>query len=289
LNNSSDPSLRGIQDRIFFRIPVNLPAKLILEDSNNIDVSIRDLSTTGLSFLVKPEVKVPTTFRLKFSFPYSFKKIEIEMTLRNESVSGNMTKKGCSFRDISSSDQKHIETFIFHFSECSTPWLAVNIASLFLFFDALFRFFSYTTVLYYKGTPFAKNTTLNALNPDYLIVLALYALLSLFAFIPRDSLNRKIFIFRIASLILVLGFYITKYTAFFKAGILTLSLPFITPFFIIQTTVIVFTLFALSISLGLLKRINIIQNSIDLHRHGFQQRTGEENPPSDTPPPAAIV
>jgi hypothetical protein len=258
------------QKRIFLRIPVAIAAAIYLNGQFHKKLRLADLSTNGLSFLVRPSEILPDNFEIRFKLTPLSKLIRIILEVKNRVNLPEGMRVGCVFSEISDLDKKRIGTYVCHFVETSFPEQAVNFAAFFCAIDASFRLLLYSINSYYSATDFGRSLFAPALSKFSVIALAFYAFFAFLAFIfSSPTLLRKVKSSFILSLFL-LGyaflFLLVKNFSCYKAGLWNFNYFYISMFLAFQLFFVFYLAFALVIGALFLKKITL---TLDIIRRQF--------------------
>lgn len=257
----------GKAKRVFLRIPVELPAKIIVAGNPDKEVRIDELSTTGLSFYLKESEQVPNLFAASFRLsPFSrIIKITAEAKSRN-SISGGL-RIGCRFLEISEEDKRLVTSYICGFTNVSLPLKVVGVAAFLYSLDSLLRIIAY--LLYYEGVKFENSLKVSFIDNFYLFILLLYAVCSFTTFILSGRLNNKKEMARFVTgtlcLIPAFIFIIIKDIAYWKFWVWHSEYFLLGLLFWAYVSFAFYT--ALSIMIGLLslKKINLVLGVLSQH------------------------
>jgi len=263
----SDKPTEGKAKRVFLRIPVKFPAKILIPDSPDKEVCVDELSTTGLSFYLKESENIPDYFELAFRLgPFSkIIKIKLEVKSRN-SISGTL-RIGCRFVEVLDEDKKQITNYICKFADLSLPVRVVGVASFFCSLDSLWRIAAY--LLYYNGVKFEKGFRIPLADYFYFLILLLYAITTFAAFIFSGRVTNKkekaLFLTSLFCLILAFIFIMIKNIVYWKFWIGHSEYLFVSALFWTYLLFSCYTLLSILIGMLSLKKMNSILDILDQH------------------------
>lgn len=173
----------GQQKRVLLRVPVPTPAAIYLSGEFYKKSKLADLSTNGLSVLTGPSDTLPDKFEIRFRLRRFSRTIRILLEVKNRMSVSEGVRLGCVFSEISDSDRKRVNKYIYNFVDISFPEQAVNFAAFLCVIDASFKLLLYFINSYYSATDLGRSPFAPALSNFSGIVLAFYAFLAFLAFI----------------------------------------------------------------------------------------------------------
>jgi hypothetical protein len=259
------------KDRIFLRIPVNIQARIFIDDHPK-DVYTNDLSTSGLSFDIDNADNLVDCFEMHLRLPRSFKVLKITLKAVKRIDLPGKVRIGCRFLDISREDKECIDRFVTGFVEFALQSRILNVAAFFLFIDAVIRIFLFILNIYYEGTPFGKTDPVGGKLYYYGVVLFLYAVICLAANIFSNDVRRKGFMLRVSCISAAFIFIAAKNISYLGAGLWHSGYPFITAFLAAELAIVIYTGFAVWVCVNSIKKVIDISKSLYMHSQGINRR-----------------
>jgi len=263
----SDKEGGGKTKRVFLRIPVKLPARIILTGKPNKEVYIDELSTTGLSFYLEKSEEVPDLFDLDFRLTRFSKVIKIKLEVKSRSSIPAGLRVGCRFAEVLDEDKKLITNYICRFASPSFPLRVVSIAAFFCSLDSSWRVAAY--LLYYEGIKFENESRVALTDHFYFVILLLYLLSSFVAFIFSGQVNHKkgkaLFLTSVLCLIPALIFITVKNIAYGKLWILHSEKLFVNVFFWVYILFGFYTALSMIVGIASFKKINLVLGILGQH------------------------
>jgi hypothetical protein len=263
----SDKQDGGKTKRVFLRIPIKLPARIILTGRPDKEVYIDELSTTGLSFYLEKSEEVPDFFDLDFRLTQFSKVIKIKLEVKSRSSIPGGLRVGCRFAEVLDEDKKLIINYICKFADPSFPLRVVSIAAFFCSLDSSWRVAAY--LLYYEGIKFENEFRIALTDHFYFIVLLLYLVCSFVAFIFSGQVTHKkgkaLFLTSILCLIPALIFITAKNITYWKFWILHSEKIFVNVFFWIYVLFGFYTALSIIVGIASFKKINLVLDILGQH------------------------
>lgn len=178
--------------RVYVRIPVKGTGKVFTKGNYIGAVVLNDISTTGLSLVVKNAEAFPDEFELKFRLKILWPLLTVRLQVKNRVKVPGGVRLGCTFEELAVYDRTLIEKYVISYCNYSLPAAMVSFAAFFCVVDAALRVFAYSLRLYYWLTKLGKNLQEVLAGDRYLALLLLYAIISSAAFLMAEiSINKK--------------------------------------------------------------------------------------------------
>jgi len=249
------------QRRVFLRIPVAIPAAIYLDGQFYKKIKLADLSTNGLSVLVRSSDTLLDNFEIRFRLTPVSRLIRIILEVKNRILLPEGVRIGCSFSKISDLDKKRIDKYVCSFVDISFPEQAVNLAAFLCAMDASFRLLLYFLNSYYSATDLGRSLFAPLPSNFSGIALTLYAFYAFLAFIfSSPSIVSKGKLNFISSLFL-LGyaflFLLIKNFICWKARLWNFNYPYTNMFLAFQLFLVFYLGFAIVIGAFFLKKITL--------------------------------
>jgi len=247
------------QKRVVLRVPVATTAAIYLKGEFYKRFKLADLSTDGLSVLTGSSDVLPDKFEIRFRLRRFSRTIRIVLEVKNRISVSEGVRLGCVFSEISDSDKKRVNKYIYNFVDISFPEQAVNFAAFLCVIDASFRLLLYSINSYYSATDLGRSSFVPALSNFTGITLVFYAFLACLAFIFSSpsiiSKGRLNFIFSLFLLGYAFLFLIIKNFICWKEGLWNLNYLYTNMFLVSQLFLVFYLGFAIVIGTFFLKKI----------------------------------
>ena len=134
------------------------------------------LLSNSLSTYKVPDIySAPKNIEITFRLPLSFKTITAQVEIMRVQNINESLSAGCKFINLPKDIENKISKFVFWATESSPSCIALSIASLILFADALLRIFAYFLNAYYIDTTQTAEALSNSAPNHYIMPLSLYA------------------------------------------------------------------------------------------------------------------
>ncbi len=229
------------RERVFLRVPSKFRANVLIDNRYYTSVSVRELSSRGLSFLVGKKVNLPEAFELRFRLPHSFRPMKTKVEVKNRQDLRFNTLIGGNFSDITDNDRNLIIKYIIRVTDISAPYRILNIAAFLLFMDALYRLFVYMLSVYYGNTEFGKGLYASQrLFAFYGVALLFYASVSFGAFILTENPKKKGFEMALGGIGAVFIFILLRHIELWKSGLWRETYGFFSFYFWSQFAIVFF-------------------------------------------------
>jgi len=249
------------QKRVVLRVPVATTAAIYLKGEFYKRFKLADLSTDGLSVLTGSSDVLPDKFEIRFRLRRFSRTIRIVLEVKNRISVSEGVRLGCVFSEISDSDKKRVNKYIYNFVDISFPEQAVNFAAFLCVIDASFRLLLYSINSYYSATDLGRSSFVPALSNFTGITLVFYAFLACLAFIFSSpsiiSKGRLNFIFSLFLLGYAFLFLIIKNFICWKEGLWNLNYLYTNMFLVSQLFLVFYLGFAIVIGTFFLKKITL--------------------------------
>ncbi|KPK97907.1 MAG: hypothetical protein AMJ95_06890 [Omnitrophica WOR_2 bacterium SM23_72] len=260
----------GQQKRVFLRIPVATPASIYLNNKFYKKFKLADLSTNGLSVLTSPSEVLPDKFEIHFRLRRFSRTIRVILEVKNRISVSEGVRLGCVFSEISDSDKKRVNKYVYNFVDISFPEQAVNFAAFLCVIDASFRVLLYSINFYYSATDLGRSVFTPPLSNFTGIALIFYAFLAFLAFIFSSpfivSKGRSNFIFSLSLLGYALFFLLLKNFICWKAQLWILNYFYTNMFLTFQLFLVFYLGFAIVIGVLFLNKITL---TLDIIKQQF--------------------
>lgn len=259
-----------VPQRIFFRIPVKIRAKIFLKEKSYRVVYLEDLSTSGFACNIKESDALPEVFELHFKCGLFAKTLKLRAQVKNKKNINGSVRLGGIFLGLSAKNQQSLEKRIMRFFDLSLPSRLLTIAALLCIFDALARILAYLMTSYYLMTKLGRS--FEELYPPILYsgIILSYALVAFCAFVfaTRIYNERRQYLFCISlfCMVLALSFIVVKNLEYFKLGLWGCEYPPVQFFLWIYTLFSFYVGFATYFGIASQKRIDLVVKSENRHR-----------------------
>lgn len=179
----TDPAADSISapQRIFLRLPVNLPATVIIDNQPCENVTISDLSSTGISIKTAEDKRLPPIFDLRFRLSFFSTPITARVEIKNRTPAGNSVRIGCIFLEARDEGQELINDYIEKFLNFNFADSLIFTTAFLCFIDVLWKLYARFVNEYYAGTEFGRSAGTYAPSPFSEAAFICYAVLSLAA------------------------------------------------------------------------------------------------------------
>ena len=254
------------KERIFFRIPSNICAKILIDGKEYAKVLIDDISSAGLGFNLKEHKGLPDNFHLSFRLPDSLKAIIIEVKVQNRINKRGIIRIGCEYIALSNECKQMINNYIVQLSDFSLPNFMLGIAALLFSLDALLRLFSYSAIVNYSNAPFLKDFAQLQMSPYYILGLSLYAFVCFLALAFSDDMRKKGFLINFSCVSVAFLFVLVKHIFYWKVQLAQVKSFTINPFSWIHTGLLVYAGLAILVALGSFKRVIAVSDALTAYR-----------------------
>lgn len=164
--------------RTFLRIPAALPAAVFLGGRFYKEVTISDISSTGLSFIAAGDSRFPSAFEIRFCLSPFSRILHVEAELKNQTSLHDGIRVGCVFLRFRKGDQERIGNYLDRVLNFSLADNAMFIAAFLCVIDVLWRIIAYLVNGYFIGTGFGRDAGISAPPFYYRAALTGYALAS---------------------------------------------------------------------------------------------------------------
>jgi hypothetical protein len=256
--------------RVCVRIPVRIAAKIFVKGDFKSKVVVNDLSSTGISFLVKDPNSFPDRFEIHFRLGLFSPPIKVNLEVKNRIPQSSGTRLGCMFDFASDKDKKAVAIFITGFCDYSSPLNIVGWAALLCALDATIRIVAYAAFLYYRvteqGVPLGAALTGNL----YPLALLFYALAAVAALVfSAIAPKRKMRAFSLAGIILLttaFAFIIIKSVLYWRLGLIHTDVTLVKALCMCYGLFAVFVAHSLWVGADFLKRVKTIADIESIHR-----------------------
>ena len=256
----SDKQGGGKTKRVFLRIPIKLPARIILAGQPDKEIYIDELSTTGLSFYIKEPEQVADFFDLDFRLTQLSKVIKIKLEVKSRSNVLGGLRIGCRFVEISEEGKKLITDYICKFANPSFPLRVLSVAAFLCILDSLWRMAVY--LLYYEGAKFERTSSMTPGDRLYFLALAFYLACSFAAFVFSEYVTHKkgkmFFLASVSCLIPAFIFITAKNIAYAKFWVLHSENTFVNIFFWVYVLFDFYAALSILVGITALKKINLV-------------------------------
>ena len=257
----------GKTKRVFLRIPIRLPAKIIMSGYPDKEVCLEELSTTGLSFYLKESESIPDSFEITFQLKHFSKIIKVKLEVKSRINVPGGWRVGCRLAEISDEDKRSITNYICKFADLSVPIRIVSSAAFFCALDSLWRIAAY--FLYYEGVKFEEAFKISLTDHLYFVVLLVYALCSFTAFIFSGRLletkAKMYFLISLSCLIPPFLFIMFKDIAYWKFWMWSSENISIGIFFWSYVLLTFYTGLSIVVGARALKKTDLVLGILDQH------------------------
>ena len=196
--------------RVYARIRARSRAKILIEGKEVSRGTLGDISTGGMSLVVREDGALPDSFQVLFTLPRSFRGVNAIVIVKSRVRVPSGVRLGCKFTNIHARDRERIERLITRSLDISGSSTVLNTATFFLCIDATWRIFVYLVCAYY-GTVRALNVPSGPQPPIwYGITLACYFVTAFAAFLMTDRFSKRAFIISMACVTAALAFLVVK-------------------------------------------------------------------------------
>jgi hypothetical protein len=263
--------LNNIEKRVFLRFPAKIKAQLVIEGKLHDIIFINEISTKGLSLYVNENMELPNLFKVDLYFPGSREPIRVKVLVMNRHKSSGMMRVGCQFADLSYESNNIISGYIIKHTGFNRVSEIFSLGAFLLFCDALFRIYGYFIYLYFKRSVTAGVVTV-ALPRLYGLILILYAIFCMIAFIYSEDTRRKNFNISLFFILAALVFYAGKNIEYFKAGLWGVDYSVLRPFLAVELLILIYVFLAIGISLIFSGKISNVLHLVRSHHEGMHKR-----------------
>lgn len=267
------------KERIFFRIPSNIRAKILIDGKEYAKVLIDDVSSAGLGFNLKEHKGLPDHFYLSFRLPDSLKTIIIAAQVKNRINKRGIVRIGCEFTMLSDENKQMINNYIVQLSDFSLPNFMLGIAALLFSLDALLRLFFYSVIVNYSNAPFLKTFAQLQMSPYYILALSLYAFVCFLALAFSDDMRKKGFLINFSCVSFAFLFVLVKHILYWKVQLAQLKYFSINPFAWIHTGLLMYAGLAILVGVGSFKRVMTVSDALAAYRD--RHFSGTKFPPKE--------
>jgi len=256
----SDKEGGGKAKRVFLRIPIKLPARIILTGQPDKEIDIDELSTTGLSFYLKEPGQVTGFFDLDFRLTQLSKVIKIKLEVKSRSNVLGGLRIGCRFVEISAEDKELITNYICKFANPSFPLRVLSVAAFLCILDSLWR--TAVCLLYYEGAKFERAFSMPPRDQLCFFILVFYLACSFAAFIFSGYVTHKkgkmFFLASVSCLIPAFIFITAKSIAYARFWVLHSEKLFVNVFFWVYVLFGFYTALSIIVGITAFKKINLV-------------------------------
>lgn len=259
------------KERVFFRVPVRIHAKVSAAGGAEQAALIAEISTTGLSFYIKDDQGLPDAFNLSFRPADSLKTLTIPVAAMNRSKVRGQMLIGCRFLQMGDEEKQKINNYVMQLADFSLPIMMLGIAAFLLSLDALFRIFAYTAIIHYARAPFLKETAIAHSSLTYSVALALYALISFTALFFSEDMRKKGFIITFSSVAVIFLFVLIKHIIYWTLSFSQVRFVAFNPYAWVHFALLMYAGLALVTAGTSLKRVIAVSNAIREHQKAALQ------------------
>ena len=254
---------QGGDQRIYFRIPVRLPAGIYVSGRPYRKVDIEDLSIGGLAFSVREDVALPDLLDMRLRLPGYIIPMRIRLEVRYKRDIGGKKRIGCLFANLEEKDEKRIADFIVRFAEFTLPCRVLSMASFLIFIDALLRRLAYMINTHYSsmypaGTP--------PVSQKYGMILAVYVIAAFTACVYIDDIRKKRFLIGFSCALGAFIFLVLKNITYAQSQLWQIDHLFVHIFLRSQIALTAYAAFAILLYAFFIRKINFIAGSIESYK-----------------------
>lgn len=261
--------------RICVRIPVNLAAEVSAEENFYRKIYINDLSTTGLSFVIKETEPFPNSVVISFQLKNFSEEIKTQIIVKHRIKCPQGLRLGCIFLNLLGSDQDKIADYLSRRADLSLLSNIVGMGALFCSLDALLRIAGYSIKSYYDISVVGIGFKDLVWQGPYSAVLAFYIVISFCALVLTDKIidnsNKGGFRLGVVCLLAAFVFSAAKNAIYWQLGVGVSTYFFAKVFFWTHTLFVFYLGVSILTYLFSIKKISMVLGIEDIHREHFSK------------------